>query len=259
MSKEKNARLPTFIVTLPEAKERQEHMKRQMDDLGLDFEWFEAVDGRGFDVPALPEYDARRRRRNYGRDLKGGEIGCLLSHKKLYQKIVEEQIPLTLVLEDDAILHEDFAQAVGDVQQCETPFDLVRFLGSKKLTKARQRVVEDLTPPYQLCRLYGLPGGTHAYMITLDGARKMLRVMDRYAFPIDTLMGREWDTKCMIYVVMPGPAVSSEDLGSFIGDARFDKKGLDVGGASRALYPLTRAAFKLHETMMKAWMYWVKV
>jgi len=247
----------SFIITLPEAKERQDFMSAQMSARGLPFEFVEAVDGRGFDVAGHPEYDAATRRRNYGRDLKGGELGCLLSHKRLYEKIVAESIPLSFILEDDAVLVDDMRQVIEDLAALPNDsFDIVRFLGSKKLSKARQKIVKPLRKPYTLSRLYGVPGGAHAYVITLTGAKKMLAAMPRSAYPIDTLIGRVWDTKCEALVVMPGPAVNSQDHGSFIGDARFDKSELDVTGLSRTLFPLTRGLFKLHETMMKAWVYW---
>ncbi len=79
--------MKTFVISLPEATGRQEHMRQQLSAQGIsDFEFFTAVDGRAFDVPTHPVYNAAKRRLFFGRDLKGGELGVLLSHKAIYEK-----------------------------------------------------------------------------------------------------------------------------------------------------------------------------
>jgi len=46
-------------------------------------------------------------------DMTDGEIGVALSHFGIWKKIVKEKIPVTLVLEDDAIdMHPDFEMLV---------------------------------------------------------------------------------------------------------------------------------------------------
>lgn len=250
---------PTFVISLPEATERQAYIRDHLGPLGLPFEFFEAVDGRAFNVLEQPVYDAPRRRRYFGRDLKPGEIGCFLSHKGIYEKMVRENIPIAFIVEDDVILQPDTPAILRDLLGCQTDFDFVRFLGTPKHLKARQKVLEELpTQPYTLNRLYGMPGGAYAYVMTLKGARKLLTAMDRTAFPVDTLMGREWVHGARGLIVMPSPAYAQMQIASYIGEARFDKKELDATGLQRALYPLTRAAYKASEAIMKAWTYWVK-
>ncbi|MGB0919685.1 MAG: glycosyltransferase family 25 protein [Alphaproteobacteria bacterium] len=250
----------TFVISLPEATERQAYIREHLGALGLPFEFFEAVDGRGFDVPNHPAYDATRRRRWFGRDLKPGELGCFLSHRGIYEKMVRDDIPMAFIVEDDVILQDTTFALLADLQRVKTSFDIVRFLGTPKHHTARQKILEELpTKPYTLNRLYGMPGGAYAYVITQGGARKMLSAMDRTAFPIDTLMGREWVHGARGLIVMPSPAYADMKTASYIGEARFDKDELDVTGLAHAFYPLTRAVYKMREGIMKAWTYWLRL
>lgn len=94
-----------FIISLPEATERQQHIQESFP--GLHFEWFWGQDKKNYDKVMLQQqgiYDpkkAKSRRRNR-KDLSLGEICCSWSHKRLYEKMVHENIEKALILEDDA-------------------------------------------------------------------------------------------------------------------------------------------------------------
>lgn len=239
---------PAFVISLPEAHARRQAMKVQLDRLGIEFSFFDAVDGRGFDVPSHPAYDAVRRRAFFGRDMTGGEIGCLLSHRGLYKKIVEEGLDAAVIFEDDAMLHDDLPKVLAALASCKVPYDLLRFLGSEKVALSPQKIIAPVTQGYTLNRLCTTPGGAHAYLITQEGTRKMLRQMQKNYLPVDTLMGHVWKTGIRAFIIQPGIALHDLDQPSFIGDARFDKKSDAV---KPWYYPASRALFKAYEGAMK--------
>lgn len=45
-----------------------------------------------------------------------GEIGCGLSHIKIYQKMVEENIPCACILEDDIIILDGFKEKLEQIE-----------------------------------------------------------------------------------------------------------------------------------------------
>ena len=45
-----------------------------------------------------------------------GEIGCALSHLKIYQKTVDEDIPYALILEDDTLFDTEFPKYLNDLE-----------------------------------------------------------------------------------------------------------------------------------------------
>ncbi len=51
-------------------------------------------------------------KKRIGREMADPEFGCALSHLFVYKKIIDEKIDYTIVLEDDAILGQDFAKMI---------------------------------------------------------------------------------------------------------------------------------------------------
>ena len=74
----------------------------------LDIEFVKAIDGRLMTEEERREYfDYARSKDMYGRTLNEGEVGCALSHRKVYEKVLEGNEPYALVLEDDIAIQRD--------------------------------------------------------------------------------------------------------------------------------------------------------
>lgn len=56
-----------------------------------------------------------------------GKIGCALSHLKIYQKMLDENIPYALILEDDAIFTQDTLKYIRKIDEFlkQSDFELV--------------------------------------------------------------------------------------------------------------------------------------
>lgn len=248
--------LPTcYVINLPRDTARREIMQARLEKAGVPFEFVEAVNGQDLKPEEMDFYDARKRRRYFGRDMLAGELGCLLSHLKIFKKMDRENIPYAVVLEDDVIFEDDFADVLRALFASPVPWDVIRFLGSEKIYKRGCRKIAPLTGRYALARLPTAPGGAHGYMLTLDAAREMIRHMRKNWLPIDTLQGRTWETGLETLVVHPAPLYPDSQAGSTIGDARFDKT-VQLAGWERFLYPAFRAWYKITDTLGKKYTYW---
>ena len=53
------------------------------------------------------QFDFNRSRKLYGKTITAGEVGCTLSHRKIYKQIVDDNIPYALLLEDDMAIQRD--------------------------------------------------------------------------------------------------------------------------------------------------------
>ena len=93
-----------FCINLPKSVERKEVINQQFSSMELTgVEWIEAIDGRAMleeDILAANDFQYQERSNN--RHFFPGEIGCVLSHHKAYQKLLEQNVECALVLEDDA-------------------------------------------------------------------------------------------------------------------------------------------------------------
>lgn len=85
-----------YVITIPSFTDRIENMKKRLD--GIEYEFFYGVYGRDLDVS---EY------RNRGSKLTRGQLSCALSHYKIYEKMVKEDLDNVLILEDDCAFNSN--------------------------------------------------------------------------------------------------------------------------------------------------------
>ena len=89
--------IPIYIISLNRTPERRLSMQRQLDSLGLDYQWIEAVDAQDFKPAELEGLDLED-------EYQPGAMACLLSHVKCYERAIQNKHRVVCVLEDDAEL-----------------------------------------------------------------------------------------------------------------------------------------------------------
>ena len=166
-----------FMVNLERRPDRYERMKYNFDQLGIDYKWVPAMDGRKITeellaeagIKMLPEFSEPY----HGRALTYGEIGCFLSHYKLWQQIVEEELDLVLIFEDDIKFEPYFISKLeylkSELFDLEGSWDLV-FLGRKILHNSEEPWLEGSEQLVKVDYTYW----TLSYLLTLRGAKLLL-------------------------------------------------------------------------------------
>ena len=215
------AGLRTFVVNMARDVERRQYMMGRLLELGIEAEFIAAVDGRQLAPTDRAAYDHRRSLRVYGKEMLDSEIGCYLSHRRLYERMIAEEIEVALILEDDVRIDPSFPGVVRELLACPFQDWLVIRLDSK-----RRQVVSPPSAKFlgtQVAAFAGGAGlyrlGTHvlgvgAYLIRREGARRMLDYGARIFMPIDQTMDRFWENGVVPYVVRPFPVRQAEDFGS---------------------------------------------
>lgn len=242
--------LRIFVISMPHSTERRAAISARLGALGLEFSFFDGIYGKNVDMHRHPLYAGTRRRLFFGKDLTAGEFGCLLSHRGVYQRIVDENVPRALVLEDDAILTDDVPAVLAAVAASSVPWDIIRFLGSEK-TYRLSRAVAPLTKAYELTRATSTPAGAYGYLLSQNGARRLLACTQKNWQPVDMIQGQAWKTGLDVFCVRPSPILPDYDVPSTIGDGRFDKTR-HLKNWERALYPLSRLGLKIYDMAGKA-------
>ena len=105
-------KLRAFVINLKNATVRRRYMEELLSPYSyLDIEFVDAVDGRLLS-PAEREnlFDDSKCLSLIGRLLNGGEVGCTLSHRKCYQKLLDSNESFAVIFEDDISLMRDFNQ-----------------------------------------------------------------------------------------------------------------------------------------------------
>lgn len=125
-----------YVINLPQSTSRRQTIEANLQQLGLDYEIFSAVDGRNLtleqqaivkteDQVCLPM--AGGRQLMVEDKLSPPEIGCALSHLQVYQRILDSCEDYACVLEDDIFLTPKFLEAIEGVNQLPEDWDLVNF------------------------------------------------------------------------------------------------------------------------------------
>jgi len=108
-----------------------------------------------------------------------GKQGCFLSHILIWKDIIEKQIPITTIFEDDILFHHKW-ETLAPAYFKNTPnnYDIL-YLGSQ--FEAISNFHIDKIPVYCL----------HAYVITLEGAKKLYDLVlknDLGVYTIDCML-----------------------------------------------------------------------
>ncbi len=189
-----------LVVSLARAQDRQARLRERLR--GLRYELFPATDKKDLDRDALVKdgaFDESRTRRafRHSREMNLGEIGCALSHRRVYEAAVAGRFARTVVLEDDVVPRAaDLAALPTALSELPPGWDLC-YLGYVKneapsawdrtkraayvalapLGLVRWRTGEALrllpAPFSPHLRRAGLHACTHAYAVSLEGARKL--------------------------------------------------------------------------------------
>lgn len=105
-----NEKWRIYVINLKDATKRRKHMLKQLNAFGLTATFFDAIDGRnGLPQKYVDLIDKEKTHARVGRHLTDGEFACALSHREIYQLIINEKLPGAIILEDDAVLSQDFA------------------------------------------------------------------------------------------------------------------------------------------------------
>jgi glycosyl transferase family 25 len=247
-----------LVITLEDAHERRATISSRLESLGIPYTFVPGVDGRKIDVASHPRYTGWKRRTFFGRDLSGGELGCILAHRAVYEHIANTELAWSLVLEDDAILSDELTDVLDALLDVADEWDIIRFLGREKNYRASRRIKPLGNSGNMLARTRGTPGGAYGYLVNLHAARRLLAMTERNWLPIDTLHGFSWVTGLETLSVVPSPVLPNDDIPSCIDEQDAHKrwsKSVTLSGLRRIAYPLTRGLFKTWLNIMVRWVW----
>lgn len=108
------------VINLKNRTVKREKIQRQLDEHGLKSSFFEAIDGKTLNRNTLNDKnlinDFMTVTGNLRRKLRKGEIGCSLSHLKIWKNFLKNsQKPYLLIFEDDAVLYPFFSSKLNQV------------------------------------------------------------------------------------------------------------------------------------------------
>jgi glycosyl transferase family 25 len=141
----------------------------------------EAVDGSSLDLEKMKAEGSLKWNDWNQRDLTHGEVGCYLSHVKIWNMLVNQGLERVLICEDDIIWRPD-ANDIADRFMAEVPddWDILHFHSYTGVGSGQQNDIGRKRLGTHVWRGCNEGGGTVCYAITARGARFLLG----RAFPV---------------------------------------------------------------------------
>lgn len=159
------------------------------------------------------------------RYLSGSEIGCFLSHLNFWGYIVKNGIECSLILEDDANFEEiKFSEQINHI--IKNTLEAKKYSYVSLFKHPKQKDVK----PYLPCeddfynKVDARSWGTVSYIITLEGAKKMLELSCPIRFPVDYTLNSIME-KENIGLIVKNSLISLYDNNSFITGDPISRQG----------------------------------
>ena len=125
-----------YIINLERNVIRKEKMLNKLNNFTKKYSFFKAVDGSVLKpndyyphISSILVDDIKNKQ--WGVDLTLGGIGCAMSHKKIWEMTVKEKHNRVLVLEDDAIILDNFNNLEEMLNYVPEDWDII-YLGSSQ-------------------------------------------------------------------------------------------------------------------------------
>jgi glycosyl transferase family 25 len=185
-------KLPIYIINLKRDVQKREHMIKEMSKFDLDYELIEAIDGSLLSESEISEvYDKEKSISSIGRELSRGEIGCALSHRNIYKKMIDDSIKEAVILEDDVELPQDLIAILNKNKKFPKDCELMLFgYWQNQVIDVKFFIsfyfFKYFWKNYKIVRFASNMYGTYGYFITQNGAKKLLEILDQKIYmPID--------------------------------------------------------------------------
>ena len=196
----------------------------------LDIEFLKAIDGRVLsDEERALRFDYDGSKKVYGRTLNAGEVGCALSHRSVYERVLKGSEPYALVFEDDIAIQHDLNLM---------PLEKI----DKTMRSSRPRVLM-LSGDFSFYRkrpvikIYSAVGA-YAYLINKAAAKRILSINPPCCVADDWLYYKRKGLR--LYAVYPYMVDANLNMETLSSDVKQDTWGID------------RSQMSLKENIMRA-------
>ncbi|XP_078285634.1 procollagen galactosyltransferase 1-like [Rhinoraja longicauda] len=167
-----------FLINLKHRLTRKTRMLRTLYEQEIASEVVDAVDGRAFNnsqikalgITMMADYQDPYS----GRPLTKGELGCFLSHYKVWKEIVERGLKKSVVFEDDLRFEIFFKRRLmylmKETEKAKLDWDLI-YIGRKRMQVDHP---ESIVPGVRNLVEADYSYWTLAYALSLQGAKKLI-------------------------------------------------------------------------------------
>lgn len=200
--------IPIFLINLDRSTDRLLAFDEQMSGFGLKYERVPAVDGNSL---SEGEVDRLSRASSGRLPWDKGAMGCFLSHRKVWELIIERELDWAFIAEDDlhiAKANPFFSESTwipenADIIKAET------FRRRAVLSKALDEKING----HDLRRLESIHVGAGGYFINCEAAEFLCAITEELSDPVDhVIFDPEFDVFHKLTIYQIDPAICAQDM-----------------------------------------------
>lgn len=211
--------IKAFAINLPKSTDRKKSILKECEKIShlVDTEIFPASDGKeiikNFKLtPHLKNKilleDQTTLKLQFGREstisdkLSPAEVGCALSHLRVYEEIIKRNLRFALVLEDDILINNDLNLIITPLEKLQSKWDIVQVDSDKGIRNFpfQKKIILNKNPLIKLNREgMGILDSifnrrrinywTSCYFISKHACQKLLSIGYPVRMPSDYLLG----------------------------------------------------------------------
>lgn len=222
--------MKTFVIHLERASARQAQVAELLDTAPYPAEVLPAVDGSALEHWPLGDWAEPR----YPFALRAGEVGCFLSHRAAWRRIVDDKLEGALIVEDDVAFESGFAEVADMAARHLADLGYIQFQ-----TRPVGRATEVARAgDIALVRADVTPLRTSAQMVGASAAARLLAQSDVIDRPVDAFLQMHWKTGVRVHTASPSRVSDRTEAtgGSTIQRARKSILGEVIRSVRRARY-----------------------
>lgn len=211
-------KISSLVITLRRSTARAEQVRKIIASCPVPCDTWDATDGSLLTADEIASvYQPGRHSPRYPFELTRGEIGCFLSHRRIWQTMVEKNIPQLLVLEDDVEFLPNFNETLRFAVENIPDNAYVQFQVRELQPDRSQQNLPVMQSHFVQPAV--IPLRTSAQLVTLSAARRLTEFSERFDRPVDAAIQLKWIHGVTVLTSHPRSLVEVSGLigGSTIG------------------------------------------
>ena len=209
--------IPVWVINLNKRPDRLKKIAKRLDDLGIEWNRLEAVDGSNSSDLQL---EISKRNGEIGA-ISNGARACSASHSKFWKELVLSKLKFGIILEDDVELSDDFKDLVTSITWIPKNSHLIKLekASAHKTSKLLlgPELSDALNNSRHVRKMYSRHCGTAAYLLSSEGAEIALSWKRPFTVPIDHLLFNETVSNLVTsmkpLILIPPIAWQSDEIG----------------------------------------------
>lgn len=181
--------IPVYVINLERSRDRWERLQENAAMLAINLRRIEAVEGKLLQPDELQDFDEEGFRRCHGKIAMPAEIGCYFSHIRALEVIAKAPEPFAVLVEDDVVLPPNFQSCVEKLTHL-TGWDVIKLVNHRTAAfRPFLKIDDDIA--IGRC-VHGPLGSSAAYVVTREGAARLLAAIRPMRVPYDVALERGW-------------------------------------------------------------------